>query len=160
MKIFVKLSTILLFLAFSVSLFAQEVSKEKTVLETKGIYLQTKFFGPSYVKNGQVHKIGMFGKNIKKELVQTPEVMAEFKKFQRRQAIGLGLSVLGIGFTYGAIFHYLGKTNTSQVTDGEIRTFVIGTGFTLSSTLLGTYSYNPLQKAIFLSNAELAKQNK
>ena len=155
MKISVKLSTILLFLAFSVSLFAQEGSKEKTALETKGIYLQTKFFGPSYVKNGQVYKIGAFGKNIKKELVQTPEVMTEFKKLQRRQAIGLGLSILGVGLTYGAIFHNLSKPNTSEITNGEVSAFLIGTTVTASSTLLGTYSYNPLQKCTNFSVGNL-----
>ena len=75
-----------------------------TKIQTDSISLN--LFHGKYVKNGKKYNIGFLSKNLKKEMIISPNAIIEFKKYERHRNRAMLLSVIGAGMVWGAIFSH------------------------------------------------------
>ena len=134
----------------------KEAAPTTSSYEKDAIYLQTSFWSPFYVKNGQEYRMGFAGKNLKKEFEGFPEAKAEYQNFIRQRRIAIASSVVGSILLLVAANSAL-SNNSPDITDGQKVMTLGGFASIIVSVPATIKMQNSLSKAIYLRNGALCK---
>ncbi len=115
--------------------------------EKETIYLSTSM----YIKNGEKHPLGLFSKNLRKEMAVSPEAVIEFKRYEKKRNLGLAFLAAGLG-------GYMTATALNSASN-EVRGGIMfgSLGFMIASVPFNFQSIKSYNKAIWLRNGAVLK---
>jgi len=140
----------ILLLCFSglISLSAQESAVKQ--YQENSIYLQSRFGGYKYIKEGKVYRKGFMAFKLKRELQVSPNAIIEFKKYQRNKWLAAGIGIGG----------YVLLASSFDVSNGgsvNINTYFISLGTFATCALVAKHSRNKLHKSVWLYNQDILR---
>ncbi|HFA50404.1 MAG TPA: hypothetical protein ENJ95_15430 [Bacteroidetes bacterium] len=134
---------------FCSSLSAQSVLEK---YEKETIYLSYNNY--SYIKNGQKHWAGFFGKHLKKEMEVSPDAVIEFDRYQKKSITSFWM-VMGAGAIYVSGVLLAQERDEYDALSGSM--VLAGTGLMIASIPLTINSMKHYNKAIWLRNRDVLR---
>lgn len=140
---------LLLLGCLSFQMEAQDTAIKK--YEQNAIYLSQDFFsGLKYVQDGVPKPFGFFGQKLKQELAVSPMAVVDFKKYQNKRGIGLGLVLAGTGLMLASIDYNTGENLNEGIFWGGFAAVLVGGGISASG-------FNNLNRSIYWYNRDVLK---
>lgn len=147
--------TILILFFINISANGQSL---KDKFSKDAIYLQMGFFsGQKYIKNGVSHRVGLFNRDLYKEMKPSKDAFKEYKKFTKNRNTGIILSVTGSFLVAGGFIYMLKDSRATNRRSIAIANSLIYAGLISSfvSIHFNLKSNNNLHKAVWLRNRDL-----
>ena len=146
-----KITYIILCLTFTVllSLTASAQNDALKNYDSETIYMQNRGF----VKNGKLTKYGLFFKNLKNELKDSPEAMVEYDTFKKRRKTAFGL------YAGGIVLLLAGAASADDNETVSLTSLAAGLGLCIASAINSINSANNIHKAVWLHNRSAIKTN-
>jgi hypothetical protein len=150
-----------LFILFSIFFSINTTLNGQSVKENyskESIYLQVGFWsGQKYIKNGISHKIGLFNKDLKKEMKFSKDASFVYKKYVKNRNTGIILSVTSSALLAGGFIYSIKSFGSGSRNQHIILNTLVYTGLALSFVSLhfSLTANNNLHKAVWLRNRDL-----